>query len=93
LVRHDNDLYSIIVARCTRIPGIRGGLTAQDRSPAILNAVEVQQLVKRAEPADQARLSAHFSALADRYTAEVKRHKSMSQAFVGRSSTSCFQSG
>ncbi len=70
-----------------------GTLTAQDRPPAMLNAVEVQQLVKRAEPADQARLSAHFSALADRYTAEVKRHKSMSQAFVGRSSTSCFQSG
>jgi len=43
----------------------------------------VQQLVKRAEPADNARLAAHFTALADGYVAEATRHTSMSQSFVG----------
>ena len=65
---------------------LAGTLTAQDRPAAILNSVEVQQLVKRAEPVDQARLSAHITALADRYTAEAKRHTSMSQSFVGNPS-------
>jgi hypothetical protein len=56
---------------------------AQGTSPAVLNTLEVQQLVTRAEPGDNARLAAHFTALADRYTAEAKRHTSMSQSFVG----------
>ena len=32
------------------------------------------------------RLAAHFSALAERYTAEAKRHVSMSQSFIGNPS-------
>lgn len=56
---------------------------AQDTSPALLNAFEVQQLVKRAEPGDHARLSAHFAALGDRYAAEAKTHMSMSQNVGG----------
>jgi hypothetical protein len=63
-----------------------GNAPAQDRSPAVLNTLEVQQLVKRAEPGDSARLAAHFTALADRYTAEAKRHTSMAQSFVGNPS-------
>ena len=63
-----------------------GNAAAQDRSPAVLNTLEVQQLVKRAEPGDSARLAAHFTALADRYTAEAKRHTSMAQSFVGNPS-------
>ena len=59
---------------------------AQDKSPALLNTLEVQQLVKRAEPGDNARLAAHFTALAERYVAEAKRHTSMSQSFVGNPS-------
>ena len=59
---------------------------AQDRSPALLNTLEVQTLVKRAEPADNARLAAHFTALADRYVAEGKRHTSMSESFGGNPS-------
>jgi hypothetical protein len=51
-----------------------------------LNTVEVGQLVTRAEPADNARLAVHFSALADQYTAEAKRHVSMSQSFAGNPS-------
>jgi hypothetical protein len=59
---------------------LAGSVAAQS---AVLNSLEVQQLVKSAEPADNARLAAHFTALADRYTAEAKRHTSMSQSFVG----------
>lgn len=63
-----------------------GSTAAQDKSPALLNALEVRQLVAHGEPGDHARLTAHFSALADQYTAEAKRHTSMSQAFVGNPS-------
>jgi hypothetical protein len=63
-----------------------GTATAQDKPNSLLNTLEVRQLVARAEPADNARLSAHFSALADRYTAEARRHLSMSQSFVGNPS-------
>ena len=63
-----------------------GSATAQDKSPAVLNSLDVQQLVKRAEPGDNARLAAHFTALADSYAAEAKRHTSMAQSFVGNPS-------
>jgi hypothetical protein len=63
-----------------------GNAVAQDRSPAVLNPLEVQQLVKRAEPADSTRLAAHFTALAELYAAQAKRHTSMAQSFVGNPS-------
>jgi hypothetical protein len=63
-----------------------GNAAAQDKSPALLNTLEVQQLVKRAEPGDNARLAAHFTALADSYVAEAKRHTSMAQSSVGNPS-------
>jgi hypothetical protein len=59
---------------------------AQDKPPALLNALEVRELIARAEPGDHARLSAHFAALAERYVAEAKRHASMSKSFVGNPS-------
>jgi hypothetical protein len=58
-------------------------VVAQDKSPALLNTHDLQQLVARAEPADQARLSAHFTALAEQYTADATRHRAMSQSFSG----------
>jgi hypothetical protein len=58
-------------------------VAARDKSPALLNSLEVQQLVKRADPGDNARLAAHFTTLAERYAAEAKRHTSMAQSFVG----------
>lgn len=67
---------------------LAGNALAQEKSPALLNTVEVQQLVKRAEPADQARLAAHLTALADRYAAEARRHTSMSKSFAGNPSRS-----
>ena len=54
---------------------------AQTRSP-ILSALEVQKLVASADPADNARLSAHFSALADYYAREATRHNAMAGAFI-----------
>ena len=63
-----------------------GTLAAQERPNGLLNNLEVRQLVARAEPADNARLAVHFSALADRYTAEAKRHQTMSQSFIGNPS-------
>jgi len=65
---------------------LTGVATAQDTATGLLNTLELRQLVARAEPADNARLRAHFLALADRYTAEAKRHLSMSQSFTGNPS-------
>jgi len=60
---------------------------AQDKSSiAPLSAPEVRQLVASALPADQLQLSAHFAALADRYTAQAKIHTSMAQQSVGNAS-------
>ena len=63
-----------------------GNVAAQETPTAVLNTLEVRQLVARAEPADNVRLSAHFSALANRYANDAKRHISMSQSFVGNPS-------
>jgi hypothetical protein len=63
-----------------------GSVVAQEKPSALLNSLEVQQLVKRADPGDNARLAGHFTALADRYAAEAKRHTSMAQSFVGNPS-------
>jgi hypothetical protein len=62
---------------------VAASAAAQDKPSGLLNALEVRQLVTRAEPGDNARLAAHFKALADQYTAEAKRHMSMAQSFGG----------
>jgi hypothetical protein len=54
---------------------------AQTGSP-ILNSLEVQKLVASTDPAGNARLSAHFAALADHYAREAARHAAMAQAFT-----------
>jgi hypothetical protein len=61
-------------------------VAAQEKPTGLLNRLEVQQFVKRAEPGDNARLAAHFTALAERYLAEAKRHTSMAQGFIGNPS-------
>jgi hypothetical protein len=58
--------------------------TAAAQSPSlILNTVELRKLVDSAQPADHARLSAHFAALADRYAAEARRHTAMASSYAG----------
>lgn len=71
---------------------VAGSAAAQEKPKALLTTVEVQQLVAHAEPADNARLSTHFTVLAQRYAAEANRHLAMSQSFVGNPSRS-FGSG
>ena len=58
-------------------------LIAQTSPVPLLNEVEVRHLIERGEPADHARLSAHFTLLAERYEADAKRHEAMGQAFSG----------
>jgi hypothetical protein len=60
-----------------------GGATAQKTSSAVLNSLEVQELVKRAEPADHARLSVHFAVLAEQHAVDARKHSAMAQAFAG----------
>ncbi|MGE0444095.1 MAG: hypothetical protein AB7P99_02625 [Vicinamibacterales bacterium] len=61
------------------------GLSAQDKPAAPLSSAEVRQLITRGQPADHARLSAHFAAQADRYAADARRHSTMQPAFSGNS--------
>jgi hypothetical protein len=55
---------------------------AQAAAPGLLTNLEVRQLVARGEPAEHARLHAHFTALADRYGAEATQHNEMARAFL-----------
>ena len=77
---------SVAIAATGVILAMAGNVAAQEKPTGLLNTLEVRQLVARAEPADNARLSVHFSVLADRYAAEAKRHTSMSQSFIGNPS-------
>src|SRR5215217_5234328 len=58
-----------------------GTATAQAVSP-ILSTLQVQKAVASSEPADNAKLSAHFAALADRYEADARRHRAMANTFM-----------
>lgn len=71
-----------IAAGALVVVALAGTAAAQTPSSPILNTLEVQKLVSSTDPADNARLSAHFAALADRYAAEAKRHNAMAQAFI-----------
>jgi len=74
------DFHSFALALVV-MAALHGPAMAQTGSP-ILNTVEVQKLVASSDPADNARLSAHFAALADRYAREATRHNAMAQAFI-----------
>ena len=76
---------SVVIAAVALLT-MAGSVSAQGTPGGLLNSLEVRQLVARAEPADNAGLGVHFSALADRYAAEAKRHISMSQSFIGNPS-------
>ena len=58
-------------------------VAAQGQSPAPLSEAQVQELISRGQPADHARLRAHFNELAEQSAAEAKRHASMQQSFAG----------
>ncbi len=60
-----------------------GATMAQEKPSAVLNALEVRQLVARGEAADGVRLGAHFRALGEQYAAEARRHSAMGKSFGG----------
>lgn len=62
---------------------IVGVAVAQTSSPALLNALEVRQLVGSAQPDDHARLGAHFAALAEQYAGDATRFTSFAVAMGG----------
>ena len=60
-----------------------GGNALSQTAAPVLNTLEVQKLVASSAPGDNVTLSAHFTALADRYAAEARRHTAMAQSYVG----------
>lgn len=56
---------------------------AQGGYDAVLSTIEVRQLVASTAPGDQAKLAAHFAALADRHAAEAATHRKMADAYPG----------
>ena len=71
-----------LAAAAVALATMSGAAAGQAPTSPVLNTLEVRKLVASTEPADNARLSAHFAALADRYAAEAKRHSAMAQAFI-----------
>jgi hypothetical protein len=61
---------------------------AAAQKTTVLNKLEVQKLVGSSDPADQARVAAHFTAMADRHEAEASHHRAMAKAAVGNPSRS-----
>lgn len=55
---------------------------AQDRS-RLLTSIEVKEFVTSSRPADHARLSDHFAALADKYTSDARRYRNVAFAMTG----------
>jgi hypothetical protein len=64
-----------------------GTLTAtaaqRPASSDVLTASQVRQLIAGAQPADHARLRAHFEALSAQYTADAARHTALASAAGG----------
>lgn len=62
---------------------------AAAQTPAgILNKLEVQRLVAAETPEASVALAGHFTALADRYTADAAKHKAMGQAYKANANRS-----
>ena len=56
------DFRSLSIA-AVAVLTLAGSVAAQEKPSGLLNSLEVQQLVKRAEPGDDARLATHVTAL------------------------------
>lgn len=64
--------------------GVGGTVTAQQPGASdLLTSTQVRQLIASAQPADHARLRAHFEALSARYTADATRHTAMARSAGG----------
>lgn len=76
------------MTRVSRVLAVAAAVFIADTSAAqtpswLLNRLEVQRLVSVNTPAAHARLSKHFIALAERYTADAARYRASAAAFVG----------
>lgn len=71
-----------IVAAGVALVGLTVGVGAQT-APALLDSLEVQRLVASSDPAANARLRDHFTALAATYEAQAREHRAMAQGFMG----------
>jgi hypothetical protein len=60
-----------------------GSATAQQPTPEILPAPQVRQLMASQQPADHAKLRAHFQALSAKYAAEARTHTAFERAAAG----------
>src|SRR3990172_8032698 len=72
----------LIAVGTLALVALAGAAAAQAPPSPIPTALEVRKLVSSTEPADNARLGAHFAALANRYAADARRHNAMAQAFI-----------
>jgi hypothetical protein len=66
-----------LVASASTVVGAQGGYDP------VLTTIEVRQLVASTAPGDQAKLAAHFTALADRHAVEAATHRKMADAYPG----------
>jgi len=76
-------LFRTIPAGLLGVFGFVAAVTAQQAAPAPLTATQVRQLVAGQQPADHARLRAHFEALSARYAAEANTHTAFQRAATG----------
>lgn len=67
-------------------------LAAAQAPSGVLNKLELQQLVAAETPEASVALAGHFAALADRYTADAAKHKSMGQAYKATANRSAVTS-
>lgn len=60
-----------------------GSVGAQQPAPQVLPAPQVRELMASQQPADHAKLRAHFEALSAQYAAEADRHTAFARASAG----------
>ena len=79
-------IYRVAVAAVALVG--TAALAAAQAPSGVLNKLEVQKLVAAETPEASVALAAHFTALADRYTADAAKHKAMGQAYKSNANRS-----
>ena len=80
-IRTTTSIRTVVLGTLALV-SLAAAAAGQTAPSPVLNAHEVRALASSTDPADHARLSAHFAALADRYQADAKRHNNMAGAFI-----------
>ena len=79
-------IYRVAVAAVALVG--TAALAAGQAPSGVLNKLEVQKLVAAGTAEASVALAAHFTALADRYTADAAGHKAMGQAYKANANRS-----